>query len=146
MASYIRQKPPGWFVAIAVLLVLWGLAGCASFYVHIAYGPDIDPKATDWDRAFFAALPGWLNIVYAIAVGGGLLGSIALLMRSKLATLLYILSLIAVIIQFGYIFAATDLIAHKGAASTVPFPLLIAAIAIFQIWFAKRAERRGWIS
>lgn len=146
MASYIRQKPPGWFVAIAVLLVLWGLAGCASFYVHIAHGPDIDPKATDWDRAYFAALPGWLNIVYAVAVGGGLLGSIALLMRSKLATSLYILSLVAVIVQFGYIFAATDLIAHKGAATTVPFPLLIAAIAIFQIWFAKRAERRGWIS
>lgn len=146
MASYVRQKPPSWFVAIAILLVLWGLAGCASFYFHVTYGADMDPKATDWDRAFFAALPGWLNIVYAVAVGGGLLGSIALLMRSKLATLLYILSLIAVIVQFGYVLGATDLIAHKGAAATVPFPLFIAVVAVFQVWFAKRAERRGWIS
>ena len=146
MASYIRQKPPSWFVAIAVLLVLWGLAGCASFYFHVAYGPDMDPNATDWDRAFFAALPGWLNIVFAVAVGAGLLGSIALLMRSKQATLLYILSLIAVIVQFGYIFAGTDLITHKGVAIAVSFPVVIAVIAVFQIWFAKRAERRGWIS
>lgn len=146
MKSYIRQKPPSWFVVIAVLLVLWGLAGCASFYFHIAYGADMDPKATDWDRAFFAALPMWLTIVFAVAVGAGLLGSIALLMRSSLATLLYILSLVAIIVQFGYIFAGTGLIAHKGVATAVSFPLFIAVMAIFQIWFAKRAERRGWIS
>lgn len=146
MASYVRQKPPSWFVVVAILLVLWGLMGCASFYFHVVYGADMDPKATDWDRAFFAALPAWLNIVYAVAVGAGLLGSIALLMRSKQATLLYILSLIAVVVQFGYIFGATDLLAYKGVATAVPFPVFIAVVAVFQIWFAKRAERRGWIS
>ena len=146
MATYLRQKPAAWFMVVAVLLVLWGLAGCASFYVHVAYGPDIDPNATDWDRAYFAALPAWLNIVYAVAVGAGLLGSIALLLRSKLAQPLYLVSLIAVIVQFGYIFAATDLLAHKGAAATVPFPLFILVVAVFQIWLAGLARRRGWIS
>lgn len=146
MASYVRQKPPAWFVIVAVLLVLWGLAGCASLYLHIAYGPAMNPDATDWDRAYFSALPMWFTLVYAVAVGAGVLGSLALLMRSKLAVPLYILSLIAVVIQFGYVFAATDLIAHKGVAIAVPFPLVIAALAVFQIWFAKRAERRGWIS
>ena len=146
MASYVRQKPPAWFVVIAILLVLWGLTGCASLYFHIAYGPAMNPDATDWDRAYFAALPIWFTLIYAVAVGAGALGSVALLMRSKLAVPLYILSLIAVVIQFGYVFAATDLIAHKGVAATVPFPLVIAALAVFQIWFAKRAERRGWIS
>lgn len=146
MATYLRQKPAVWFTVLAVLLVLWGLAGCASFYVHVAYGPDIDPNATDWDRAYFAALPGWLTIVYAVAVGAGLLGSIALLFRSKLAQPLYIVSLIAVIVQFGYVFAATDILAHKGAAATVPFPLFIFVVAIFQIWLAAFARRRGWIS
>ena len=135
MATYLRQKPAVWFTVLAVLLVLWGFAGCASFYVHVAYGPDIDPNATDWDRAYFAALPGWLTIVYAVAVGAGLLGSIALLFRSKLAQPLYIVSLIAVIVQFGYVFAAT-----------VPFPLFIFVVAIFQIWLAALARRRGWIS
>jgi hypothetical protein len=146
MATNFQQKPAVWFTVLAVLLVLWGLAGCASFYVHVAYGPDIDPNATDWDRAYFAALPGWLNIVYAVAVGAGLLGSIALLLRSKLAQPLYLVSLIAVVIQFGYIFLATDLAAHKGAATAYPFPALIFVIALFQLWFAGYARRRGWLS
>lgn len=146
MASYIRQKPPAWFVAVAILLILWGAAGCAALYLHVAYGPAIDPKATEWDRDFYAALPGWFVLIYGVAVGGGLFGSLALVNRAKIAVPFYILSLIAVIVQFGYVFAATDLIAHKSTAIALPFPLLIAAIAVFQIWFAKRAERRGWIS
>lgn len=146
MASYIRQRPASWFIAIAVLLVLWGVAGCAALYMHIAYGAAMDPAATDWDRSYYAAMPIWFTPVYAVAVGAGLLGSVALMMRAKTARLLYIASLAAVIVQFGYVFGATDLIAHKGAAATVPFPLFIAAVAGFQIWFASYAERRGWIS
>ncbi len=146
MASYIRQKPPSWFVPIAVLLVVWGVAGCTTLYLHIAFGPALDPNATDWDRAYYAALPLWLTLVYAVAVGGGLLGSLALLTRSRMAVPLYILSLAAVIVQFGYLFGATDLIAHEGVVTAMAFPAFIAAVGIFQIWFAKRAERRGWIS
>ncbi|TGX39324.1 hypothetical protein E5A74_16875 [Sphingomonas naasensis] len=141
----MRQRPTGWFTLIAVLLVAWGLLGCLSLYLHIAYGPDIDPAATDWDRAFYAALPAWLNAVYAVAVGTGLLGSIALLMRSRLARPLYLVSLIAVIVQFGTLFLTTDLIAHKGVVVATGFPIFIALMAVFQIWFAGYAQRRGWL-
>jgi hypothetical protein len=145
MATYLRQRPASWFPIAAVLLVVWGLFGCAAFYMHVAFGAAMDPQATDWDRAFYAGLPMWLNIDYAVAVLGGLLGSIALLLRSRPARPLYILSLAAVVIQFGYIFVGTDLIAHKGAATVVPFPLFIAAVAVFQVWLATHATQRGWI-
>lgn len=139
-------KRPGWFIILVAVLILWGLAGCAAFYAHVAYGPAIDPKATDWDRAYFAALPGWFVWDYAVAVGAGLLGSLAMLARKAVAQWLYALSLAAVLVQFGYVFLATDLIAHKGAAMTLPFPLFIVAMAAFQLWLAASARRRGWIS
>jgi hypothetical protein len=145
MATWIRQRPAGWFMVVAVVLVLWGLMGCASFYAHVAYGPEMASNPTDWDRAFYAAMPGWLNWVYAVAVGAGLLGSIALLLRSKWAKPLYIVSLIAVILQFGYVFVSTDLIAHKGVLVATGFPIFIALVAVFQIWFADLAQRRGWL-
>ncbi|UZK66132.1 hypothetical protein [Sphingomonas sp. M1-B02] len=145
MASFLRQRPPAWFRIVAVILLLWGLMGAASVYLHVAYGADMDPKATDWDRAYYAALPGWFTPVYAVAVGGGLLGAIALLMGSRLAKPLFIVSLIAVVVQFGYVFLGTDMLARKGAAITVPFPLFIAAVAAAQVWLADLAQRRGWI-
>ena len=146
MAAYIRQKPPSWYWALAIVLLLWGVAGCVALYVHVAYGPSIDPAATDWDRAYYAALPVWFTPIYFVSIFGGLLGAIALLMRSKWAHPLFIASLVGVIVQFGYVFLATDLIAHKGAMGTVPFPAFIAVIAVFQIWFAVYAKRRGWIA
>ena len=144
MASSFAQKPPVWFTIVAVILLLWGLAGCASLYAHFAIGPDMDPNATDWDRAYYAALPMWLNVDYVIAVGAGVFGSIALLLRSKWAVTLYWVSLIAVVIQFGYIFLATDIIAVKGVWTTY-FPALIFVIALFQVWFAGMAKKRGWL-
>jgi hypothetical protein len=145
VATYLRQRPAGWFMAVVVVLILWGLAGCAALYMHVAYGPAMDPNATDWDRAYFAALPGWFVWDYAVAVGAGLAGSIALLLRSKLAQPLYIVSLIAVIVQFGYVFLGTDLLAHKGAAATMPFPAFIAVVAVFQVWLSGVARTRGWV-
>ena len=138
-------KRPGWYIILVSVLIVWGLAGCAAFFMHVKYGPAMDPAATDWDRAYFAALPAWFSWDYAVAVGAGLLGSIALLARSKFAGLLYILSLIAVLIQFGYVFFATDLLAHKGAAATVPFPMFIALMGGVQIVMALFAARRGWV-
>ncbi|AQR75424.1 hypothetical protein [Sphingomonas sp. LM7] len=146
MATYLKQRQPGWFVIVAVVLLLWGLLGCAAFYMHVTLGPAVDPAATDWDRAYYAALPVWFNPVYAAAVGGGVLGSIALLLRSRFAQLFYIVSLIAVVVQFGYVFLGTDMLAHKSLGATLPFPLFIAAVAVFQIWLAKLAARRGWLS
>lgn len=145
MATNSSPGAPRWFIIVAVLLVLWGLLGCAALYMHVAYGASMDPAATEWDRNYYAALPGWFTPVYAVAVGGGLLGAVALLLRSAAAKWLFLLSLIAVIVQFGYVFGGTGLLAHKGAAMTVPFPAFIAAVAVFQLWLAHVAQRRGWI-
>jgi hypothetical protein len=48
--------------------------------------------------------------------------------------------------MFGYAFAATDLIAHKGLAQVLPFPLFIAAVGAFSIWFSRLATARGWLA
>ena len=85
-----------------------------------------------------------MTIVYALATWGGLLGGIALLLRRRLALALFVISLIAVIIQFGWVFGATDILTVKGAWTAI-FPLFILAIALFQIWFANNAAKRGWL-
>ena len=48
-------------------------------------------------------------------------------------------------VQFGYVFAKTDLIAHEGAAKVVPIPLVIALVGIYAICISGVAARKGWI-
>jgi hypothetical protein len=144
--AYLRQRPTALFWLVAILLTLWNAFGCYAWYLQWTLGADAMGPASAYDRELYAALPGWYNWVYAIAVGAGLVGSLAMLGRSAAARWLYVLSLIAIIVMFGYLFVVTDVIAVKSAGEALGFPIVITLIAIFAIWFAGYAQRRGWVS
>jgi len=139
-------KPPAWFWIVALLLVAWEAIGVYFCVDQIQRGAASAMWEQDgYHQALYRTLPTWYNYCYALATFGGLLGALALLLREKRARILFWISLIAVIVQFGYVFAKTDLIAHEGAAKVVPFPLVIALVGIFAIWFSGVAARKGWI-
>ncbi|SEL40038.1 hypothetical protein SAMN05216382_1963 [Sphingomonas palmae] len=137
-------RSTAWFRGAAVVLLLWGFAGCFACIQQFRLGADAMGPASDYDRALYASLPVWYNAVYAVAVGCGLFAAIALLARSVLAVPLACLSLAGVLIQFGWLFATSDIIRHKGAG-VVAFPLFIVAVAAFAVWLARLARARGWI-
>ncbi|OYW23218.1 MULTISPECIES: hypothetical protein [unclassified Sphingomonas] len=140
-----NHKPAIWFWVVAGLFLLWDIAGIFAFYVHVGVDTAALAAMTAYDRQAYLALPSWYNWVFALAVWPALLGSVALLARSKFARPLFIASLIGVIVQFGWVFGATDLIAVKGVLATVPFPIFIFVLAVAQVWFAGIATKRGWL-
>ncbi|MEG3146307.1 hypothetical protein U1839_16770 [Sphingomonas sp. RT2P30] len=143
MAS--ETKPPAWYYLVAVLLILWDGIGCYFCIMQFKLGADAMGDATAYDRALYATLPAWYNWCYAVAVFGSVLGGIALLVRARIARPIMLVALIAIVVQFGYLFATTDIIGHKGFMVTVPFPAFIVAVGVFAWWFAGFAARRGWI-
>ncbi|WP_375396862.1 hypothetical protein [uncultured Sphingomonas sp.] len=138
-------RPPAWFWIVAVLLVLWEAMGVFSCIQQFRLGAEAMGPATNYDRALYASLPVWYNYAYAVATFGGLLGGLALLLKEARAVILFWISLIAVLVMFGYLFATTDIIAHKGAGTVLPFPIVIALVGAFSIWFATMARARRWI-
>lgn len=143
MAGFARTPPFG-HRAAAGLLAAWNAVGVYFCYLQVTRGADWMPDATDYDRALFAGLPGWYNYCYALGVGAGLAGAVALLLGRRIAVPLIAVSLAAVVVQFGYMFVATDLIAHKGAAMVIPFPAFIIAVGAVALWGARRAAAKGW--
>lgn len=144
MMSFAR-KPPRRFRLVAVLLILWGIAGVAAFYFHATMGDAQLSAMTEYDRRFYFTRPGWFDWVYAAATWSGLFGALALLLRRRIATGLFAVSLLAVVVQFGWVFAATDLVAVKGAPAVLPFPLVIFVVALGQLAIARHADARGWL-
>lgn len=145
MAAYIRQAAPRWLTVVAIALILWGIAGIIAFYSDVTMNESRLAAMEAFDRDFYQSRPGWFVWVYGAAVWSALIGSVLLVARRRLARPFYLLSLIAVVVQFGWVFLATDLVAAKGAGQVVPFPIVIAAIALFQLWLATRGARRGWL-
>ena len=140
-----ESKPPVWFWIAAILLLLWEAMGCYACVLQIRLGAAAMGPVDDWSLKYYAGLPGWYNWIYGIATFGGLLGAVTLLLRDKRAAILFWVSLVAIIVMFGYAFVATDLIAHKGLGQVLPFPLVIAAVGALAIWFAGFAAGKGWV-
>lgn len=139
------EKPPLWFWIAVGLLLLWEAAGVFAFYAHVSIDAAALAAMPSYDRQLYLSLPSWYNWVFALAVWPALLGSVAMVLRSRFARPLFIVSLVAVIVQFGWLFGGTDLIAVKGAIETVPFPFVIFLLAVVQVWLAGIAIKRGWL-
>lgn len=138
------SRAPWWYRIVVAMLLLWGALGCWACFTQLTQGADAMAAASDYDRALFDRLPLWYRLDYAIATGTMLLGAVALLLRSRHAVALLTVSLVAVMIQFGWMFAMTDIIAVKGPY-VLYFPLLILAFGALALHLAHLARRRGWI-
>ena len=139
-------KPPVWYWIVAVLALLWALAGCFAFVTQMTMGAAELARLPAAQREVWEAMPGWVEGAYAVAVGAGLLGSAALLLRRRWAWELFALSLAGIVVQFGWTFLATPILGTLGPAATVPFPAIIAIVCIAEIVFARMAAARGWLS
>lgn len=140
------KRPSAWFWIVAIALLLWQAIGVYSFYEHLARGPEaMGAVPTDYDRRLYASLPVWYAWVYGVATWGALASGLALVLRRKYAVALAALSLAATIVMFGWMFAATDLIAVKGVWTTY-FPAVVVIVGILTFWFAWSTRARGWIA
>ena len=111
---------------------------------QLRFGADAMGQASAYDRALYAALPNWYDPLFAIAVLTGLVGAVLLFMRRANARPFLIASLAATVAQFGWLFASTDIVAHKGASETLGLPFVIIAVAAFTLWLVGHARSKGW--
>lgn len=141
----MRTAVPAWFRVLALVLLLWNLFGGYVCVQQLRLGADAMGPADAYQRALFARLPGWYiwNFVFAEVTGIG--GALALLARRRLALPLFVLSLLGVVVQFGWLLTATDIIAHEGFATAAGLPIVIFVVCLVQVWVARLAAQRGWI-
>jgi hypothetical protein len=135
---------PGWFWAVAVVALLWAVAGCYAYLSQVSMEVADMQALPAAQRDIWMAMPAWVTGAYAAAVWVGLTGAVGLLLRRRWARTAYIVSLAAVLVQFGWTFIATDILNSVGL-SAIWFPLCIIAIGALLVWFSGAAIRKGWL-
>lgn len=141
MNEQTQSTVPGWFRIAAVLALLWEGFGCAMYLMQVT----TDPASLPIDqRAMWNATPPWMVGAYAIAVWVGLVGAVLLLMRRKLAEPLLLISLLAVVVQFGGVLAVPALReVTPDSAYTLPIVIFVVCYGIYML--ARRARKQGWL-
>jgi hypothetical protein len=139
------NKVPTWFYVVAVIALLWNAAGLMAVIADLRLSAaDIATLPAD-QQALYAARPGWSVVGSVIAVCAGTLGCLLLLLRKRLAIVLFGLSLAGIVLQNIGIFV----IAGAGKnGDPVPFVLqgIVFLIAIGLLLLARRAKANGWLT
>ena len=139
MNHQTTNKPPIWFWVVSVIALIWNAMG-VNAYLQQAYNTDSYRAMYSEEQLEIAAnMPAYITAAFAIAVFAGTFGAIALLIRKKWATKLWMLSLIAVIVQMGYILI-------NGYVSSLVMTIMIVVFAFIFVWFSRMSASRGWLS
>ncbi|HEX8571184.1 MAG TPA: hypothetical protein VF759_00380 [Allosphingosinicella sp.] len=144
MSDGIDARPPGWFWIVGALALLWELFGVAMYLMHVGVIPD-SGEMSEAERSLMESSPTWVTGLFAIGVFAGALGVLGLLLRKRWARPLLLLSLLAVVLQFGGWLLVTDAIAVIGP-SVFAMPAVIVLVAILLAWLAAVGVRRGWLA
>lgn len=140
-----RSAVPSWYWVVAVLAVVWMLFGVTAWVMDLRMDESARAQMSEAQQQLYATRPQWLFVVYAIAIFTGLVGAIGLVVRKAWAIAALLISLVAIVVQFGYTFFGLDAVQLLGAGQALPFPLVILSIGALLLWFSVRAKQRRWI-
>jgi hypothetical protein len=138
------NKPATWFWVVGVLSLIWNLMGVFAYITQVTMSPEALQALPDEERALYESAPSWATGAFAIAVWGGALGCLLLLLRRKLATPILIISLAGIVVQMYYNLFISNSMEVYGPGGMIR-PIMVIAIAIFLIWFARKATANGWL-
>lgn len=138
-------KAPAWFMPVAIVALLWNLLGCFAFASDLMLTPADVAKMSAEQQALYAARPAWAVAATAVAVIGGALGCIGLILRKRWALPLFVLSLVGVIAQDIGLFVLTDGAKLAGTVAVV-LQGVVLLVAIGLVLLARRAIRNSWIA
>jgi hypothetical protein len=135
MDANAEGKLPASFWVIAVLGLLWN-----SFGAYLYITARVDPEtalagASPEMREYFFNQPIWANLGYGLGIWGSLLGSVAMVLRKKIAVPLFLASLVGA------------LVSHLGQAMAGVLPLgltiVIIGVIAFLWWYSRRCAEQG---
>lgn len=130
-----------WFLPAAIASLLFMALGCIMYLMHVLTDPSTltFEQRTAWD-----AEPVWVTGAYAVAVWGGLAGTVLLVLRKTLAEPLLMLSLAATLVWLAGLLVVAGL-RENMSANDLLVAIVVTAITWTIFWFARHSRQRGWL-
>lgn len=141
----MENTAPRWLLWAGIAALLWNLMGVWSFVTNWQMSTVGYAGLPDVQRELWTSMPTWTWIAFAIAVGCGTLGALALLARKAIAAPLFLLSFVAILIQFSFPIFMTDAFSKMGM-ELVTFPIILAVVGALEWFLARRWAARNWLN
>jgi hypothetical protein len=149
MATSAQARAPLHLWIVGILSFLWNCFGAYDYLMTRSRGaeyiattmPGVDANAA---MAWIDAMPLYAQIGWGLGVWLALLGSVLLLVRSRWAVWSFGLSLAGAVASIGYQLAlAPPMPGATGSAASKVMPIVILAVALALLLYARAMEKRG---
>jgi hypothetical protein len=137
MNNVIGARAPGWLRIVAALALLWNCLGVYNYLMTVGVVGGANAAAA-------GAMPAWATGAFAIAVFGGVLGCLGLLMLKGWSKLVLLVSLLGVLAMDLWMFVLSGLGA-TAARAEMAITAAVVVVAVFLVWLAYSADRKGWL-
>ena len=145
MSDKMIYEAPKWFMIVAVVLFIWNLLGVMAYLAQVTMSPEALAALPEAQRQIMESTPAWATAAFAIAVNGGVLGCLLLVLKKNLAGYLLQLSLAGVLVQMFHSFFMSNSFEVFGPGGLI-MPVIVLVIAVFLVWLAATAKTNRWTS
>jgi hypothetical protein len=131
------------FWIIGAIALIWNVMGVINLFVQM--NPGALASYPESHHAIIEGRPAWATGAFAVAVLGGALGCLLLLLKKSAAFYVFIASLLGAIVQM---IPHLDMVGSKiaGPFEIAMMILMPPVVAAFLIWYSKQARSKAWIS
>jgi hypothetical protein len=136
------MKTPWHVWVVGLVAILWNGYGCYVYYLTVTGDPAYLDTLTADQRAAYEAMPTLYYALFALAVWGSLTGSILLILRMKLSTPVFMISLASVALSYIYSFFIADVSVSMGTME-IMLTIAVIAIAVFLLIYSRSMAKAG---
>ncbi len=129
---------------MSLLALVWNGLGIMAFLKQVNMNEQSLNTIPEAQRILYTNVPLGVTVAFAIAYSGGALGCFALLMRKKWAQPIFVISLLAILVQMTYQLFISKALEVYGPTGVI-MPIVLILIGIGLVWFSKKAMSKGWL-
>jgi ribose/xylose/arabinose/galactoside ABC-type transport system permease subunit len=142
-ASVQPARTPKHVWIVGVLALLWNAIGALDYVMTQTRNPQYMAAFTQQQLDYFYGFPAWLVAAWAIAVWGGVLGAVLLLLRRRLAVPVFLVSLVAMVITTVHNFLLSNGLEVFSDTFSKVFTGLIFVVAVALYFYARSLADKG---
>lgn len=136
---------PKWFKIVAGVALLWNLIGCLAFASDLMLTPEDVAEMSEAQQTLYETRPGWALAGTAVAVIGGALGCLGLLMGKAWSKVVLILSVLGLIAQDIALFVLVNGYALAGSPVLI-LQTIVLVIGICLVALSHQGIKAGWLT
>ena len=141
--AHAETRTPVHLWMVGILTLLWNAMGAFDYLMTQTENEAYMSRFTPEQLAFFYGFPAWVTAFWALAVWGGVLGSLFLLMRKSWAYPVFLVSFVSMCVTTFHNYVLADGLQMAGGAGPVIFSAVIFLVALGLVFYARAMKNKG---